>query len=145
MAFFHRSGGEGDAEPIAEINMIPLIDVMLVLLVIFMVTAPLSVSGIKIKLPEVTAKGKEFSASRLVLTVDVKGDFYIDKVQIAADALVEKLESLAALRSDKQLYIRADRGVVYAKVVDAMSAAKLAGIDKLSMLTTPRTTIAAKK
>ena len=125
--------------PLAEINIIPLVDVMLVLLIIFMVAAPLSISGIGVELPRATAKGAEVDSSRLILSINQKGQYYIEKMGIEADSLPARMQSIFASRSSKQLYIRADRKVLYEKVIFAMSAAKQAGVNKISMLTVPLT------
>lgn len=126
---------ENDTEEMAEINIIPLVDVMLVLLIIFMVTAPLSIGGINVALPNSKAKSVSVDQDRIVLTIDQDGAFFLDKVQIKAVDLEAKLRAIYELREKKDLYIRADKSVKYGKVVDAMSAAKIAGVQKMSMLT----------
>ena len=129
--------GSEDQRDMAEINIIPLVDVMLVLLIIFMVTAPLSISGIRIDLPYSKAKGTNIDADRIVLSISKEGGFFIDKMEIPALTLEVKLKAIYANRAKKELYIRADRDVFYGRVMDVMSAAKLAGVDRLSMLTQP--------
>lgn len=136
MAF---SLGNDDSDAMAEINIIPLVDVMLVLLIIFMVTAPLSISGIKVELPSSQAKGTSIDEDRIVLSISHGGEFFIDKLQIASNNLPEKLKSIYAFRQKKEIYIRADGAVAYGKVIDAMSAAKVAGVQRMSMLTQPPT------
>lgn len=126
---------DGDNEDLAEINIIPLVDVMLVLLIIFMVTAPLSIGGIKVDLPISKARGSSVDEDRVVLSINKNGAYFFDKVQIAESALEVKFKALYEHRQKKELYIRADQAVSYGKVVYAMSAAKLAGVTKLSMLT----------
>ena len=127
----------GDNEDLAEINMIPLVDVMLVLLIIFMVAAPLSISGIRVDLPTSRAKGVNVDEQRVILTIDKSGKYFIDKLAIASDELAPKLKAIFLNRERKELYIRADAKVPYGKVIDAMSTAKLIGVQKLAMLTTP--------
>lgn len=134
---FHIQGPENEDAPLAEINIIPLVDIMLVLLIIFMVAAPLSITGMKIQLPTSKAKGTQISEDRVVLTINRLGKFYIEKLEIPQNSLEEKMKSIFDLRERKEIYIRADRGVEYGLVIDAMSAAKLAGVSKMSMLTTP--------
>ncbi len=119
----------------SEINIVPLVDVMLVLLIIFMIAAPLSVSGINVTLPTAKVRGAMPTQDRIVLTVSPGGEYYFDKVKIPEAQLTERLKAIFDVRDKKELYIRADRGVNYGRVVDAMSAAKLAGVSKLSMLT----------
>lgn len=133
------SHGSGNDE-IAEINMIPLIDVMLVLLIIFMVTAPLSIGGIKVDLPISKARGAAVDEERVVLSINRVGQYFIDKQNIPETSLEARLKALYQFRQKKELYIRADQNVAYGHVVFAMSSAKLAGVGKLSMLTNSETT-----
>lgn len=120
---------------LAEINIVPLVDVMLVLLIVFMVAAPLSIGGIQIALPSSRAKTVGVEEDRVVLSVNRKGEYYIEKLKVEKASLTKKFKAIYEFRKKKSLYIRADRGVAYGSVVDAMSAAKLAGVRKISMLT----------
>jgi biopolymer transport protein TolR len=129
------SSGSEENEEMAEINIIPLVDVMLVLLIIFMVTAPLSIGGIKVQLPNTKAKGAAVAEDRIVLSITKSGQYYIEKSQIPSTGLPAKFKAIYEFREKKELYIRADTGVAYGNVVYAMSAAKGAGVSKLSMLT----------
>ena len=140
VAFVSRSpfGGEDENKDLAEINIIPLVDIMLVLLIIFMVAAPLSISGIGVQLPRSKARGGQVDQGRIILSIDPTGRFFIDKTLIEPGHLEAKMEAIFSVREQKELYIRADKQVSYGRVVDAMSAAKLAGVRKMSMLTTPR-------
>lgn len=131
----HDKNFESDTSDLAEINIIPLVDVMLVLLIIFMVTAPLSIGGIKVELPHSRAKSTGIDEKRVVLSINQKGDFYLDRVQIPSVSLVDRFKTIFEGRDRKELYIRADRGVPYGRVIDAMSAAKGAGVLKIGMLT----------
>ena len=135
---FNRLGQKSNSEDnddVAEINIIPLVDVMLVLLIIFMVTAPLSIGGIKVDLPLSKAKGTSVDEDRIVLSINKGGSYYLEKQQIADATLEAKFKAIYEYRQKKELYIRADTGVQYGKVVFAMSAAKIAGVTKLAMLT----------
>lgn len=121
---------------LAEINVVPLVDVVLVLLVIFMITAPLMLRGIDIDLPKSsvnTIKPEE----RMVLTVSRDRAVYFDKERVARVMLDEKLSRIARAKPDVTLYLRADRDVPYGAVVDVMDAVKRAGIDRLGMVTQP--------
>lgn len=131
---------ESESADLAEINIIPLVDVMLVLLIIFMVTAPLSIGGIKVELPHSTAKSTGIDEKRVVLSINEQGDFYLDRVQVPAAGLRDRFRTIFESRDKKELYIRADRGVSYGRVVDAMSAAKGAGVLKIGMLTQAQAT-----
>jgi biopolymer transport protein TolR len=139
MALGNINFNQGDdySGDIAEINVIPLVDVLLVLLIIFMVAAPISIGGINIDLPTSKARGTMSDEDRVVLTVNKDGEFWMDKSHVPASALGEKLKAMYQFRERKEIFIRADRGVVYSAVIDAMSAAKLAGVTKISMLTQP--------
>ncbi len=131
---------DSDTADLAEINVIPLVDVMLVLLIIFMITAPLSIGGIKVDLPHSAAKSAGIDEKRVVLSINDKGDFYLDRIQVPALALTDRFRAVFESRDKKELYIRADRGVSYGRVVDAMSAAKGAGVLKIGMLTQAQAT-----
>jgi biopolymer transport protein TolR len=132
-----KSSGDDLSGDFADINVIPLVDVLLVLLIIFMVAAPISIGGIHIDLPTSKAKGTLSDEDRIVLTINNKGEYYWDKVQIPASALGAKLQAVYQYRDKKEIFIRADRSVVYSSVIDAMSAARIAGVTRISMLTQP--------
>lgn len=122
--------------PLAEINVVPLVDVVLVLLIIFMITAPLMLRGIDIELPKSsvnTIKPEE----RVVVTVARDRAVYLDKERVARVLLDDKLAKLARAKPDVTLYLRADRDVPYGAVVEVMDAVKRAGIDRLGMVTQP--------
>ena len=136
MAFSRMGSSKSEeSEDLAEINIIPLVDVMLVLLIIFMVTAPLSIGGIKVDLPASKAKGTNVDEDRIVLSVSSRGEYFLEKMPIPENGLEAKLKAIYEFRQKKELYIRADQGVPYGRVVFAMSAAKIAGVTKLAMLT----------
>ena len=130
-----KSSGDGDHEEMAEINIIPLVDVMLVLLIIFMVTAPLSIGGIKVDLPLSKATGTSIDEDRIVLSISREGEYFLEKIKIPESTLEAKFKAIYEYRQKKELYVRADTGVPYGKVVMAMSAARVAGVTKLAMLT----------
>jgi biopolymer transport protein TolR len=134
---FKSSQSDNDEESghMADINIVPLVDVMLVLLIIFMVTAPLSIGGINVDLPSSKARSRDMSEDRVVLSINSKGQYFIEKMEVPAGVLDQRLKELYQQREKKDLYIRADKTVVYGRVVDAMSAAKLAGVTRISMLT----------
>lgn len=130
-----QSDNEEDSGQMADINIVPLVDVMLVLLIIFMVTAPLSIGGINVDLPSSKARSRDMAEDRVVLSINAKGEYFIEKMEVPTAVLDQRLKELYQQRERKELYIRADKAVVYGKVVDAMSAAKLAGVTRISMLT----------
>jgi len=139
MAFQLGSSNDGDQEDgdLSEINIIPLVDVMLVLLIIFMVAAPLSIGGINVNLPHSKAKGGSMSEDRIVLSINKEGEYFVEKMKVPAAQLEERMRAIFEFRDNKELYIRADTGVIYGRVVDAMSAARVAGVGRMSMLTQP--------
>lgn len=138
---FGSLGFEGseqeEMEDLAQINIIPLVDIMLVLLITFMIAAPLSIRGINVNLPTSQAKGHAVEGPKVVLTIDAKGQYYLDKVKIPDEKLKERFSAIFAVKKEKNLFIRADKNVAYGKVVEAMSAAKISGVEHIGMLTTP--------
>lgn len=126
---------EDEMGAMADINIVPLVDVMLVLLIIFMVTAPLSIGGITINMPSSKARSTAVTENRVILSINAKGDYYLEKIGIPGEVLENRLVEIYQNREKKEIYIRADKAVVYEKVVNAMSAARLAGVTKISMLT----------
>ena len=137
MAFGKMDSSSEDNPDMAEINIIPLVDVMLVLLIVFMVAAPLSISGIKVELPSSKAQGVTMEQNNIILSISKDGGYYIDKMKIPQSELIKKIHAIFEFREKKEIFIRADREVDYGVVVDAMSAAKLAGVQKMAMLTRP--------
>lgn len=122
--------------PLAEINVVPLVDVVLVLLIIFMITAPLMLRGIDIDLPKSSVNTIK-PEDRVVVTVARDRAVYLDKERVARVMLDNRLAKLAREKPDITLYLRADRDVPYGAVVEVMDAVKRAGIDKLGMVTQP--------
>ncbi len=121
---------------LAEINVIPLVDVVLVLLIIFMVTAPMLYRGMDIKLPT-SASNTIKPEIRVVLTIEKDQRLYLDKDQVSVAQLERKLRLLKEERKDVSLYLRADQDVPYGVVVQVMDGVKKAGIEKLGMVTDP--------
>ena len=131
-----KIGGD-ELGDLAEINVTPLVDVMLVLLIIFMVTAPMLQMGIDVNLPRVKAKSINVSEEKLVLTINGKQEIFINEFKTALPDLSTKLESIFKARTDRELFMRADKEVPYGYVVQVMSEVRKAGIDKLGMITEP--------
>jgi biopolymer transport protein TolR len=131
----HRS--HDDNRPMAEINVTPLVDVMLVLLIIFMVTAPMLQMGIDVNLPRVKAKSVDVAEEKLVLTINGAKEIFLNKSRITFADLGTKLKYIFASRIEREVYMRADRNVPYGFVVEVMAEIRKAGVDKLGMITEP--------
>jgi biopolymer transport protein TolR len=129
------SGPQGGA--ITEINVTPLVDVMLVLLIIFMVTAPMLQTGIDVNLPQAKAQTIPDDEGKLILTVTKDKRVFLGKLQIPWNDVEKTLKNNAKLNADKELYLHADRALLYGDVVQIMAAVKQAGVDKLGMVTDP--------
>lgn len=128
-------------EHLAEINIIPLVDIMLVLLIIFMVTAPMLQEGIEIQLPEVSATSVDVHEEDVVLSIDRNGQIFINADQKNKFSLVSIEEKLMALfkdKPDKVLYLRADLSLKYGYLIEVMAACRRAGVEKIGMITHTR-------
>ena len=121
----------------ADINVTPLVDVILVLLIIFMVTAPMLQMGIDVNLPRVKAKSIDVAEEKLVLTITPAREIFINKNKIPMRDLRTKLESIFTSRTDREIFMRADKTIPYGFVVEVMSEIRKAGVDKLGMITEP--------
>ena len=127
----------GGRRAMTDINVTPLVDVMLVLLIIFMVTAPLIQSGVKVDLPRASAQQMEHSEEKLVLTIDRQRRIFLGDTQISPADLEAKLSTNARIQKDKELYLHADRSLNYGLVVEIMATARRAGVESLGMITEP--------
>jgi biopolymer transport protein TolR len=113
------------------------VDVMLVLLIIFMVTAPMLTQGVDVNLPQANAKAMRAEEERLVITVDMHSRIFIGKQPVEFNRLNPTLASIVAQRADRQVYFRADRAVPYGFVVKVIAEVRNAGVEKLGMVTEP--------
>jgi biopolymer transport protein TolR len=134
MAFEEQGGGS-----ISNINVTPLVDVMLVLLVIFMVTAPILQQGVSINLPKVKAAALTGEEQQLVVAVNRNGQVYLNDTQITLPELGVKLQAILQMRPDRQVFLRADQNVRYGDVMRVIAAVKGAGVERLGMVTEPLT------
>ncbi len=132
-----RRRNHSENKPMAEINVTPLVDVMLVLLIIFMVTAPLLQMGIDVNLPRVKSKSIDVAEEKLVLTITSAKEIFINKNRIPIGDLRTKLESIFTSRTDREVFMRADKAIPYGFVIEVMSEVRKAGVDKLGMITEP--------
>jgi biopolymer transport protein TolR len=129
--------GGGVHRPLSEINVTPLVDVMLVLLIIFMVTAPMMQQGIDVDLPETSTQPLRVKDEPLVLTVKKDGATFLGRKEIPAEELKDKLAAIFEGRDSKELFLRADQAAPYGAVVKALAAAREAGATQLGMVTEP--------
>ena len=138
MAFNIDTGG-GDRRigtSLAEINIIPLVDVILVLLLIFMLTAPMMYRGIDVNLPKASARPTAVE-ERLILTVTKDRTLYLNDKPVSLSALETQLRDVFKGRTDRTLYLKADAGLAYGTVVETMDRVRRAGIERLGMVTEP--------
>src|SRR5580700_10353583 len=127
----------GDGELNAEINVTPLVDVMLVLLIIFMITAPMMNTGVSLELPQVTAQNIEDPQGKLVLSIAKDDKIFLGGTQVKWAELEQKLKTNERVQKESALYIEADTALFYGRVVTAMAVAKNAGVMRVMMLTAP--------
>jgi biopolymer transport protein TolR len=121
----------------SDINVTPLVDVMLVLLVIFMVTAPMMMQGVDVNLPTTKTAPIKSQEDPLVLTVNKKGDIYLENHIVKLEDLGNKVESIFKYRREKEVLLRADKDLPYGVVIKVMAEVKKAGVTKLGMVTQP--------
>ena len=128
---------KGKRSFVAEINVTPLVDVMLVLLIIFMVTAPMMTQGLEVDLPEATTKSLKQMEEPLVVTIKKEGDVYLKKDKMTSAELQQQLKGMAPEQKKEGIYLRADKNVPYGVVTSAMADIHQAGFDKIGMITVP--------
>jgi biopolymer transport protein TolR len=124
---------------LAEINVTPLVDVMLVLLIIFMITAPMLKEGMDVNLPVASGTPQADQEEQLILTLTKQGAIYLNQTAYTLEALRPKLQALYRARPDRSVFLRADTDVPYGSVVQVMDEVKKAGVFKLGMITQPPT------
>jgi len=131
-----KRGPRGRGQPMAEINVTPLVDVMLVLLIIFMVAAPLLVTGVPVDLPDARAQSLPQDNTPIQISLDGKGDLFIDRMLITPADLPAKLAALRAARSDDaRVYVRADSQLDYGRVMRVVGDVNSAGFKKVALVT----------
>jgi biopolymer transport protein TolR len=137
MSFGRLERDKGTA-PMSDINMTPLIDVMLVLVVIFIITAPLLASSIKLDLPKSEAAKPNEAPRFILLVLDKAGQVYVDDKPVTPDALARQLAQTAAQNPDTEVQLRADEAVPYGRVVELMGAAQKAGLNRIGFMADAR-------
>ena len=134
MAFnFNRSR----KEPRSEINVTPFVDVMLVLLIIFMVTAPLLTVGVQVDLPESAADSLPDDQEPLTLSINSKGEIYIQEHQVTYQKMIPKLLAIAKKRTETRIYVRGDKNINYGRVLEVMGTLSGAGFSKVALISEP--------
>jgi biopolymer transport protein TolR len=129
--------GSPGSDAISQINVTPLVDVMLVLLIIFMVTAPILQQGVAVDLPKVAAGPLAGQEEQLVVNIGKGGQLFLNDTAMTADQLTAKLRAIAGARPDRQLYVRADQAVPYGDVMRVMGAVHDAGLVRVGLVTEP--------
>ena len=121
----------------SDINVVPFVDVMLVLLIIFMVTAPMMMVGVEVNLPQTKAQSIKTQEDPLILTVNKKGEIFLEEHAMKLEELGAKIETIFKYRRDKEVILRADKDIPYGFVINVMAEVKRAGVTKLGMVTEP--------
>ncbi|MCR5856637.1 protein TolR [Mesorhizobium sp. J428] len=132
-----RRGGRrrGSRAPVSEINVTPLVDVMLVLLIIFMVAAPMMTVGVPIDLPETQAKPLNAETQPITVSVNDKGQIYLQETEIPIEEVVPKLEAISKTGYEERIYVRADKASQYGTVMQVMARISAAGFKNLGLIT----------
>lgn len=134
MAFkYNRS----HTEPMSEINVTPFVDVMLVLLIIFMVTAPLLTVGVPVDLPESSADSLPEDQEPLTLTINSKGEIFIQEYQVEYDKMIPKILAIAKNRTDTRIFVRGDKTINYGRVLEIMGMLSGSGFTKVALISEP--------
>ena len=136
------AGGTDDDEdiykPMAEINITPMVDVMLVLLIIFMVTAPLLVAGVPVELPNTAAARISQPKKPMIVSLAADGSLYVREEQVSSDTLIPRLQALRASEGDTVVYVRADKSRTYGDVMEVLGRVGQSGYARVSLLSQPK-------
>jgi len=133
-----RSGsrfGRRKARPMSEINVTPMVDVMLVLLIIFMVTAPLLTVGVEVNLPETKAGAISGSDEPLAISIDAGGEIYVQDTAVPLDTLVPRLRAITGENNDLRIFVRGDQSINYGRVMEVMATINRAGYRRVALIT----------
>ena len=129
---------EDTDEVMNEINMTPMVDVMLVLLIIFIITVPVMKNSVNIELPRATSETQKVKPETILLSVDAEGRYFLNETRVTEEDLVPRLKVAAAQNPQPDLHIRGDKSVRYDRVAQAMAAAQQAGLHKIGFITEPK-------
>lgn len=130
-------GGIRRTRPIAEINVTPMVDVMLVLLVIFMITAPLLTAGVQVDLPKTSAPAVEGKDEPISVSIDRSGRIFIQETEVTLETLAPRLAAITENNRDVRVFVRGDQGIPYGRVMSVIGAVHAAGFPKVALLTQP--------
>ena len=135
MAFALRNQDSGnDVAPMADMNVTPLVDVMLVLLIVFMVAAPLMAVGVPVDLPKAVAKQLNDQKPPIAVSIDSEGNFFIDQKAVSSEDLLGELSASAENDKERRIHVRGDRSVTYGRVIEAMGKINSAGFTKVALV-----------
>ena len=134
MAFKLRRSAK---EPISEINVTPFVDVMLVLLIIFMVTAPLLTDGVQVDLPETSADTLPEETEPLTLTINAKGEIFIQETKVEYEKIIAKIMAVSNNRTDTRIFVRGDKTINYGRVLEIMGMLSGSGFTKVALISEP--------
>ena len=129
-----RRGRRGSYRPVSDINVTPFVDVMLVLLIVFMVTAPLLTVAVPVDLPRAQARALNQDKEPLVISIDVRGAVYLQQSELELDDLVAKLKAVTGANPDARIFVRGDRGVPYGRIMEVMGTINAAGYNKVALV-----------
>ena len=127
--------GRGKYRPMSEINVTPFVDVMLVLLIVFMVTAPLLTVGVPVDLPDAAARSLPDDSSPIEVTIDQNGAIFLGDTEVQLAELIERLTAIAENRTDPRIYVRGDRSLSYGRVMEVIGEMNGAGFRKVALIT----------
>ncbi|MGD2096113.1 MAG: ExbD/TolR family protein [Desulfobacterales bacterium] len=131
------TAGGKNGHLMSDINVTPLVDVMLVLLIIFMVTAPMMMQGMDVALPEATAEPLESEKEHLIITLNNQNEVFINDFKVSVDGLGDKLKNILKGRAEREVFLKADKAITWGIVAQVMAEIKSAGVEKLGMVTEP--------
>ena len=132
-----RSAGMRRYRPMSEINVTPMVDVMLVLLIVFMVTAPLLTVGVAVDLPQSKAQPLGEERQPLSVSIDAAGQVYLQDQEIELGRLVEQLRAIADVSEDTRIYVRGDKSIAYGTIMEVMGTINAAGFNRVALVTEP--------
>lgn len=129
-----RLGVRNAHRPMSDINVTPMVDVMLVLLIVFMVTAPLLTVGVPVDLPKTEAAPISEPSEPLVVSVDAKGKIFLQETELTMDQLAPRLAAVVASKADTQVFVRGDRAIDYGRVMQVMGTLRAAGFERIALI-----------